>query len=275
MNFDYPIIDLHTHLRNDISKHTEAAKQSGIDLVVYMANSDPPLDSLGRIKDSLKRRRHCQALPVSAITKGLKGKELVDIDKIKPLVVGFSDDGNYLEDLRLLQEILEKEVLVIAHCSPSYQEGLKNPDFETKLIKKYIHVLEKTGGRLHIQHVSKKSSVAFIRKAKKQRMKVTCETCPHYFSYTQQDLEVRINPPLGLEQDVTALKQGLADGTIDVIASDYAPLPRKTGIAGFKSFLPLAYGLVLSGVLTKKQLREKLYVNPKRIIESGNYKIKI
>ena len=106
MKIDFPVIDFHTHLREDIPSHTKIAKESGIDVVVYMANSHPPNDSLERIKKSLNKKRHCQAFPVSAITKGLEGKELVDVDKIKSLVVGFSDDGKYLADLNLLEKIL-------------------------------------------------------------------------------------------------------------------------------------------------------------------------
>lgn len=269
MYFDYPIIDIHTHLRNDIPKHTKLAKGSGIAAVVYMANSEPILDNLETIKQSLAIERHCQAWPVSAITKNLAGKELVEVDKIKPLVVGFSDDGRYLADLDLLKEILKKQVLVMAHCSPSYEIGIKNPELEAEFIKKYLTCLEKTGGKLHLQHISRKESVDLIRQAKKQGINVTCETCPHYFTYTHQDLNVKINPPLASTEDVVAIKEGLVDGTIDVIASDYAPEPRETGIAGFRSFIPLSYGLVLAGILTKEQLKEKLYTNPKKIIESG------
>ncbi|MBU4298459.1 hypothetical protein KJ636_00215, partial [Patescibacteria group bacterium] len=97
MKFDYPVIDIHTHLRQDIPKHTKIAKESGIDVVVYMANSQPPLDNLKTIKESLLKKSSCRALPVSAITKNLAGRELVDVEEIKPLVVGFSDDGEYLE----------------------------------------------------------------------------------------------------------------------------------------------------------------------------------
>ena len=273
MYFDYPIIDIHTHLRDDITKHTRIAKESGIDMLVYMANCHPPLDNLERIKQSLEVERHCHAIPVSAITKNLEGKELVDIDEVKPLVVGFSDDGQYLEDLNLLKSVLEKEVLVMAHCSPHYERGVKNPELETEFIKRYLSVLEQIGGRLHIQHISKKESVDLIRNAKKQGINITCETCPYYFTYTYQDLDTKVNPPLASEQDILAIKEGLSDGTIDVIASDYAPEPRKTGIAGFRSFVPLSYGLVLEGVLSEEQLKEKLYINPKKIIESGGYKL--
>ncbi len=273
MFFNYPVIDLHTHLRDDITKHTKIAKDNGINVVVYMANCQPPLDNLETIKTSLRMERHCLAIPVSAITKDLEGKELVDVDKIKSLVVGFSDDGNYLENLDLLREILKQNVLVMAHCSPPYEVGIKESTLETELIKRYLEVLQEVGGKLHIQHVSKKQSVDLIRQAKKQGLQFTCETCPHYFTYTQTDSDVKVNPPLGSLEDVLAIKQGLADATIDVIASDYAPTPRKTGIAGFRAFLPLCHGLVLDGTFTEEQLKEKLYLNPKKIIKSSGYNL--
>ncbi len=263
-----PIIDFHAHLRNDIPKHTKIAKESGIDVVVYMANCEPPLDTLEKIKKSLKQKRYCKAIPVSAITKNLEGKELVEVEKIKPHVVGFSDDGKYLKDLGLLKEILSHNVLVLAHCCPPYEIAVKKPHLETKYVERYLNVLEKTGGKLHIQHISKKETINLIRNFKKTH-KITCETCPHYFTFTKGDLDAKVNPPLATREDIEAIKEGLADGTIDVIASDYAPLPRKTGIAGFKSFIPLSYGLVLDGTLTEKQLKEKLYLNPKKIIESN------
>ncbi|MBZ1348394.1 MAG: hypothetical protein KYQ20_01325 [Candidatus Nealsonbacteria bacterium] len=275
MKKDYPIIDLHCHLRNDIPGHTKIAKESGINLVLYMANSKPPLDNLEQIKKSLKKKRYCRAIPVSAITKDLAGKELVEVDKIKPYVAGFSDDGQYLKDLNLLKEILKKNVLVLVHCSPPYDAGIKKPYLETKFVKRYLKTLKESGGKLHIQHISKKDTVELIRKAKKEGLKVTCETCPHYFTYTKDDLETKVNPPLALKEDVLAIKRGLKDGTIDAISSDYAPMPRITGMAGFKAFLPLSYGLVLAGVLSEKQLKEKLFINPKKIIESKGYKLNL
>ena len=272
MNLDFRVIDLHTHLRSDISGHTKIARDAGIDTVVYMANCKPPLDNVDRIKQSLKERRYCRAFPVSAITKNLAGKKLVDVIRIKPYVIGFSDDGKYLKDLKLFEEILAMKALVLVHCSPTYEKGLIDPIIETKFIERYLPTLKKTKGKLHIQHISKKESVELIKHAKQDGLNLTCETCPHYFTYTKNDLTVKVNPPLATKQDIIAIKEGLADGTIDVIASDYAPLPRKTGIAGFRSFVPLAYSLVLEGVLSIRQLKEKLFINPKRIIESGDFR---
>ncbi len=275
MQLGYSVIDIHTHLRNDISGHTKMAKESGIDVVIYMANCNPPLDNLREIKKSLKKKRYCRAIPVSAITKNLEGKELVDIDEIKPYVAGFSDDGKYLKNLNLLKKILEKNVLVLVHCSPSYEAGIRKPYSETEFVERYLNVFKKAGGKLHIQHISKKETVELIRGAKSRGINITCETCPHYFAYTKNGLATKVNPPLAKKEDILAIKDGLAKETIDVISSDYAPLPRKTGIASFNSFIPLSYGLVLEGVLSEKQLKEKLFTNPKRIIESGGYKLNI
>ncbi|PIV45039.1 MAG: hypothetical protein COS25_02050 [Candidatus Nealsonbacteria bacterium CG02_land_8_20_14_3_00_37_10] len=279
MKLGFPVIDIHTHLRNNIPLHTKIAKESGIDVVVYMANCFPPLDNLRKIKESLKEKRYCKAIPVSAITKNLEGKELVDVDKIKPYVAGFSDDGKYLKDLGLLKEILMRKVLVLVHCSPSYEIGVKNPNLETEFVERYLNFLDKNKknikGWLHIQHVSKKESVKLIKEAKKKGIDLSCETCPHYFTYSREDLDVKVNPPLGTNEDIIVIREGLADGTINVISSDYAPPPRKTGIAGFRSLIPLSYGLVLEGVLTKSQLKEKLYLNSIKIIQKGGYKLKI
>ena len=264
LKLGFPIIDLHAHLRNNIPFHSNIAEKSGIDIVIYMANCLPPLDNLRTIKKSLKEKRYCKALPVSAITKNLEGKELVDIDKIKPYVVGFSDDGKCLTDLEILKYVLRKKVLVLAHLEP-----------ETQMLKRYLDVFDKVGGYLHFQHISKKESIDLIRLAKKDGLEITCETCPHYFTYSKEDLDTKVNPPLASKEDILAIKRGLTDGTIDVIVSDYAPIPRKTGIAGFRPFLPLSYGLILERVLTKNQLKEKLYLNPKKIIEKGGYKLKV
>lgn len=254
---NYPIIDLHAHLRDKVSFHTKLAKEAGIDTVVAMANTKPCLDNVDNIKKYLKHKHYVKVLHVSAITIGREGKELVDVDALKKIVVGFSDDGNTLENLDLLAEILKKNVLVMLHSEP-----------EAKMIKKYLEVLKKVGGKLHLQHVVSKEAIDIIRKAKKSGLKFTCETCPHYFTYPNEIEDKPVSPPLGNLEDVKAIRRGLADGTIDAIASDYAPIPRPkaTGFASFSSFVALSYGLVLDGTLTQKRLKDKLHNNPLRII---------
>jgi len=272
----HPIIDMHTHLRDSIPLEIrlknpnnegnvvgKVAKQGKVDTFLYMANTTPVLDNVDIIKKSLMLKRHdVNAVPVSALTKNLEGKEPVDIKSIMPYVAGFSDDGKCLQDLDILAYFLKKKALVLAHCEP-----------ETETIEKYIKVLEKTGGNLHIQHVSRKSSVEAIRIAKKIGLAITCETCPQYFIYTYNDRDLVLNPPLGSEMDVAEIKKGLKDGTIDAIASDHAPHddPLRNGLRGLKTLVSLSYGLVLSGVLEEEELWEKLTENPRRIIAKNGY----
>lgn len=279
MKIDYPIIDMHTHLReypsldirlknpdNILNVLGREAHFGRVNTFLYMANTEPPLDNLEIIRRSLKlpRYREVGAIPVSAITKELKGKEVVDIDAIKPYVAGFSNDGNCLEDLSILEYVLKKGILVLAHLEP-----------ETEMLKKYLDVYGKVGGNLHFQHISKKESVDLIRSAKKDGLKVTCETCPHYFYFTFRDADLVMNPPLGDAEDLNSIIQGLRDDTIDVIASDHAPHddPLKNGLRGIRILIPLSSGLVFKNFLTEDQLKEKLYLNPKKIIESGGYKL--
>jgi len=260
INLGYQVIDLHTHLRDDIPFHTKQAKEAGIGMVLYMANTLLCLDNVAAVKASLKVKRYVRAIPVSAITIRREGKELVDVDKIKPFVAGFSDDGNCLTNLDLLADILGKKVLVMAHLEP-----------ETEMAEKYLKVLAEIGGRLHLQHISKASTINIIRQYKKAGVKFTSETCPHYYIYSSEAENHPVNPPLGTLEDIRAIKKALADGIIDCIASDYAPQPRpkNTGFASFASFIPLCHSLVLDGTLTKRELKEKIHTNPKKIIQNS------
>lgn len=279
MFLDFPIIDIHTHLReypplglrlknpkNIWNVIGREAHFGGVSALLYMANTEPPLDNVEIIKKSLEipRYKGVKAIPVSAITKKLEGKEPVDVDTIKPYVAGFSDDGKCLYDLNILKYVLRKNVLVLAHLEP-----------ETKMLKKYLEVYRETGGHLHFQHISRKESVDLIRMAKRDGLKITCETCPHYFYFTFRDRDLIMNPPLGDTEDLDAIIEGLKDGTIDVIVSDHAPHddPLKNGLRGLRTLVPLSYGLVLKEFLDENQLKEKLFLNPKRIIESGGYKL--
>jgi len=259
----YPIIDLHSHLRDKVSFHTKFALEAGIDTIIFMPNTNPCLDNLVEIKKYQKQKHYIKIIPTSAITIRREGKQLVNIDEIKDYVLGFSDDGNCLMDINLVESALKKDVLLLVHLEP-----------EVEMTRKYLSILKKFGGKLHIQHVSQKETVDLIREAKKSGLKLTCETCPHYFTYHNEVEDKPVGPPLGNYEDVMAIRRGLADGTIDIIASDYAPIPRPkgTGFASFLSFIPLCYGLVLDGTLTQKQLKEKIHSNPLKIIKENYVK---
>lgn len=278
MKIDYPIIDIHTHLReypplglrlknpkNLWNVLGREAYFGRVNTFLYMANTEPPLDNIEIIKKSLEipRYKGVKAIPVSAITKKMEGKEPVDIDNIKSYVAGFSDDGKCLDDLEILKYALRKNVLVLAHLDP-----------EMEMLKKYLEVYSEVGGHLHFQHISRKESVDLIRQAKKEGLKITCETCPHYFYFTYRDMDLIVNPPLGDGDDLNAVIEGLGDDTIDIIASDHAPHddPFMNGLRGVRVLIPLSSGLVLKNFLTENQLKEKLYLNPKRLIENGGYK---
>jgi len=267
MKLNFPIIDLHAHLRQDIGLHTKMAHEAGISALAFMPNTNPCLDEINTIKNYQKQKSFVDLIPVGAISIGRRGKELVDIDSIKNHVLGFSDDGDCLVNIDLLKKAFGHNVLIMAHLEP-----------EVEMTKAYIKALvEVKTGRLHIQHVSKKETIELIRKAKKRNLPITCETCPHYFAYNSAFEDKAVNPPLGNWDDIRAIKKGLADGTIDCITSDYAPIPRpkNTGFASFDAFIWLSFGLVLDGTLTQKQLKEKLYLNPLRILKrnySNGYK---
>lgn len=271
----YPVIDMHAHLRDrdHAIQHARFAVECGIDFLVAMANTDPCNDSVERITEYeqlLSEQQASSVFPVAAVTNGREGKELVDIEALKPLVAGFSDDGNCLQDLDLLREALSHNIMVMLHCGIEHgAEGFRDTD-EAKWVGRYLELRKEEGrGIMYLQHISRAGSVELIRQAKKDGVKVFAETCPHYFTWTRNEIATPVNPPIGDNVDLEAVRRGLRDGTIDIIASDYAPLPqpKKTGIAGFWSFLPLSHGLVIQRILSKAQLREKLYLNPKSILE--------
>lgn len=272
----HPVIDMHAHFRSGeyVAQHARLAKQHEIDFVVAMANTLPCNDTVKNL-EAYKRLLSGQeglsrVFPLAALTKGREGRELVDIEALKPLVVGFSDDGNCLQDLDLLREALSHDVMVMLHCGIESDKGGFRDTDEPKWVERYLKLRrEEKKGILYLQHISRAGSVELIRQAKAEGIKVFAETCPHYFTFTRDELATPVNPPLGSLKDLEAVREGLSDGTIDTIASDYAPLPqpKKTGIAGFRSFIPLSHGLVIQGVLTGEQLKEKLCSNPKSILE--------
>lgn len=306
------LIDMHVHLREPGHEYKEtiktgcqAAASGGFTSIVCMPNTDPVNDNQSvteYILDKAKRDGCVHVFPVGAITKGLKGESLADMGELKHTgVVAVSDDGRSVMNGELMRRGMEYarnfDLLVICHCEnpdlvaggvmnegfTSTRLGLKGiPNAaEETIVARDIILAEMTGCRVHIAHVSTEGSVRIIREAKSRGVNVTAETAPHYFSLTEEALEsfdtnLKVNPPLRSRRDVEAIKEGLKDGTLDVIATDHAPhssLEKDVefdyasfGLVGLETALPLALQLVKEQVLSLPELIGKLTVNPARVL---------
>jgi dihydroorotase len=306
-------VDMHAHLREPgfeyketIQTGTEAAIAGGITSVCCMPNTNPVNDNASITDFIMKRakeRGFCDVFPIGAITKGQRGDELAEFGMMYEAgCVAFSDDGRPVIDSLMMRRALEYSkifnVPIISHAEDMFlsaggvmNEGLLSlklglrgipAQAEEIMIARDIALAELTGGRLHIAHISTKGSVELLRLAKKRGVAdLTAETCPHYFSITEDAVEgyntnAKVNPPLRNKEDVEAIRKGLMDNTIDVIATDHAPHHRDeklgefdlapSGISGFETSIGLSMKLVDNGVLTLKQLIEKMVLTPSKII---------
>ena len=315
------IVDMHVHLREPgredketVASGTRAALKGGVTSLLAMPNTFPALDSPENIrilKNIVEQTAQANVLITGAITKGRLGKELNEIAKLKKEgVVAISDDGSSLESEELMLEALKiakkENLLVIAHCEDkrlcangavnsgftSTRMGLKgiSRESEYKRVKRDIDLAEHAGARIHIAHVSCAESVEIIAKAKKKGIKLTCEVTPHHFTLDEEavlmfDTNMKMSPPLRSKDDVTALREGLADGTIDVIASDHAPHTENEkeieferaefGVIGLETELALGISeLVQKNVLDWPEFVRKICLNPAEIlgIKKGNLK---
>ena len=253
------LVDMHVHLRDpgltykeDIFTGTAAAARGGVTSLACMANTEPTLDTPDQIQYVLTKAKHgsgVQVYPVAALSKGLQGKEATDADALKKAgAVALSDDGNNVDDANLMRDVLIRArrlgIPVLCHCEDTsmvagraVNEGSVSRQLwlegrpaiaEEIIVMRDTMLAEETGAHVHIQHVSTAKSIDIIRRAKKRGVPVTCETCPQYFTLTEDEvLEkgalARVNPPLRTAQDVKGIIAGLKDGTIDVIATDHAP----------------------------------------------------
>jgi dihydroorotase len=315
------LVDMHAHLREPgfeyketIRTGTEAAIAGGITSVCCMPNTSPVNDNAS-VTDFITKKAaeqgFCDVFPIGAITKAQKGEELAEFGMMfEAGCVAFSDDGRPVMDSLLMRRALEYSkifnVPIISHAEDlslaaggvmnegllSIKLGLRGipAQAEEIIVARDIALAELTGARLHIAHISTKGSVDLIRLAKRRGIAdITAETCPHYFSISEDSVEgyntnAKVNPPLRRDEDIDAIRQGLKDNTIDVIATDHAPHHRDeklgefdlapSGISGFETSIGLSMKLVEGGVLTMNQLIEKMALNPARIIgvRKGNLK---
>lgn len=253
------LIDLHTHLRDPgrpdeetIASGTAAAIAGGFTSICCMPNTEPPIDNEGIINYIIKeaeRADRCRVFPIAAITKGRKGKEITEFGTLlRAGARAFSDDGDTVANARILRHAFEYsrafDCAIFEHALDAdlARDGQMNEGVvstmlgldgspgvaEEVIVARDIILARFTGARLHVCHVSTRGAIALIRQAKQEGVRVTCETCPHYFHFNDEDLKgydpnLKVNPPIRTEDDRQAVIQGLKDGTIDCIATDHAP----------------------------------------------------
>lgn len=314
-------IDMHTHLREPgredketVLTGTRSAVRGGFTGVACMPNTEPAIDSpaaIGMVKEIIKRDAISSVFIIGAVTMGRSGKTIADFEKMKREgIVAVSDDGACIQDERVMLEALKacrkSGLLLIDHCEDAglAAGGVMNKGFvstkmglrgipkeaEYKMVGRDIALAAKTGARIHIAHVSCAESVDLIRKAKRDGIRVTAETAPHYFTLSEDccatyDTNTKMNPPLRTAGDIDGIKTGLADGTIDAIATDHAPHTDSEkyvefdnapfGIIGLETALSLAVmELVDKKAISWPELILKMSANPASIlgVDKGSLK---
>jgi len=287
--------------KETIKTGCQAAASGGFTSVACMPNTNPVNDNQSvteYILDKSKREGCVNVFPIGAITKELKGESLAEMGELKNVgIVAVSDDGKSVRNSELMRRGMEYarnfSLPVICHCEDSdlVAGGVMNEGFtstrlglkampgsaEEVIIARDVLLAELTGCKVHIAHVSTAGSVRIIREAKSRGVTVTAETAPHYFSLSEEALEsfdtsLKVNPPLRSAGDVDAIKEGLKDGTLDVIATDHAPHSSlekdvefdyaSPGMVGLETALPLALRLVKEKVVSLPELLLKVYFQP-------------
>ncbi len=307
------LIDMHVHLRDpgfeykeDIESGSKAAVKGGFTQICCMPNTNPVTDNkvvVSYIKHKAQEVGLCKVHPIGAITKGSKGEQLAEIGEMKKAgAVAISDDGVSVKNARLMRLAMEYasgfNVKCLCHCEDKelvdggvVNEGLSSTIAGLKgipraaediIIAREIALAESLDVPVHICHVSTYSGVRLIRDAKKAGVKVTAETCPHYFAVTDEivtgfDTNTKVNPPIREEVDKQAILEGLKDGTLDCIVTDHAPhhINDKNveynaaafGISGIETSFGFAIThLYKAGVLSLPEIAERMSAAPARIL---------
>ncbi|MDY6986930.1 MAG: dihydroorotase [Thermodesulfobacteriota bacterium] len=315
------LIDIHTHLREPGHEYKEtietgclAAAHGGFTAICCMPNTEPVNDNQSVTDYILKKAKMAgtaRVYPVGAISRGLHGERLAEYGEMKDAGVrGVSDDGNPVMNAQLMRRALEYakgfDLVVISHCEDLdltakgvMNEGVVSTRLglagipnaaESVMVARDIALCELTEAPLHIAHVSTEESVRIICEAKARGAPVTAETAPHYFTLTEEavihyNTSAKVSPPLRTARDREAVRQGLADGTIDVIASDHAPHSSvekevefdvaANGLIGLETSLSLSLRLVEEGLMGLKDLVAKMSINPARILRLPHLGLKM
>ncbi len=308
-------IDMHVHLREPGFEHketidtgTHAAASGGFTAVCCMPNTNPPIDDpaiVRYIKEQSQKYRNgiVDVYSIAAVTKGREGKELAPMMELAEAgALGFTDDGSPVESSEIMRRALEYASMmnkpIIQHAEEHsmtkggvMHEGIVSTSLglqpipaiaEEIMIERDLRLADYVKAQYHVAHISTAGSVELMRQAKKNNKLITCEVTPHHFTLTDEavrsfDTNTKMNPPLRSRDDVEAMKEGLRDGTIDVIATDHAPhsfdekqvelMYAPFGIVGLETAVGLAIKeLVGTNILTIQQLIEKFSVNPRKIL---------
>jgi dihydroorotase len=313
------LVDLHTHLREPGREDKEtvetgcrAAARGGYTAVSAMANTDPVADNAAvvhEVRDLAERAGMCDVFPVGAITRGLAGEEMAELgEMIQAGVRMFSDDGRCVSDTRVLRNALTYArafdgAVIAEHCEDaslaeggqmhegyhSYSLGLAGQPREAEeiVVARDLALARLTGGRLHLCHLSSAGSVSLVRRAKAEGLRVTTEVTPHHLVFTDEDLRTydpnfKVNPPLRTAEDRDALVEGLADGTVDAVATDHAPHAveeKETefdqasfGTTGLETALAAVLTFVVgSGAMTLTGALEAMSTRPARILGTDDH----
>ena len=306
------MIDMHCHLREPGFEHKEtietgmkSAVKGGFTCICPMPNTKPTCDStfiLQKILAEVKRVGVCNVFPYGSVTVGEKGEELTDFDSLKEAgAIAFSDDGMPVVRAKIMRDALIKAnklgTFVASHCEEKeLGEGVINegniakklgvkgvlPEAETLMAAREVELAEINNVHAHICHISVKETARLIRDAKKRGVKVTCETCPHYYSFTEEEVLVsganaKMNPPLRKKDDLEEIIKALQDGTIDVIITDHAPHTKEekegkiektpNGIIGFETALAASItNLVDKGYISYVDMVKLTSYNPAKIL---------
>ena len=307
-------VDVHVHLREPgysaketITTGTRAAARGGVTTVCAMPNLQPAPDAPETIaieQRMIDEQAVVEVLPFATISKGRERRELAEIEALRPLSVGYSDDGNGIQTEELMRQAMQRiaavDGIIAAHCEDdallhagyihdgeyARQHGHKGICSESEWgpIKRDVKLAEEEKCRYHVCHISTKESVEIIREAKQRCSHISCETAPHYLILCDADLKeegrFKMNPPLRSAEDRAALIEGIKDGTIEVIATDHAPHTAEEksrglkgsamGIVGIESAFALCYThLVCKGVITIEKLVALMSENPRRLFRLG------
>ena len=301
--------DVHVHFREPgfsyketIVTGSKASAHGGYTAVCTMPNLNPVPDSVEHLAQQLKLIEDGAVIhvyPYGAITVGQKGEELADLEGMEENVIAFSDDGRGVQsDDMMRQAMLRAKALgkmIVAHCEVNSllhggyihdgeyaakhgHKGICSAS-EYEQVARDLKLVEETGCKYHVCHISTKETVALIREAKARGVDVTCETGPHYLVMNDNDLQedgrFRMNPPIRSEADRRALVEGICDGTIDMIATDHAPHSAEEkskglagsafGVVGIETAFPVLYThLVLPGIITLEKLIDLMANNPRK-----------